>query len=294
MNDKVLEILSKGLNNIVVGGDEPNETLMPPEIEAETDIPYKTRDGKILFMDVFKPKTEPGVELPVVIDVHGGGLIAGNKELDRGLSIEVAKRGYLVCSLEYRLVPAVNIYEQVADICAGMDFVGRHLLNYDVDYTRIYMLAESAGAYLATYATAMRHSRVLQKAIGYEASAMRIKAMAMLGGMFYTRQRDVVGIMASTFYGKDERARNIAPYTNPEHPQVIYNLPPCLLVTSKADFLRKYSYEFGRALRENDIDYEILDMGDDKKLKHVFAVVHPEYPESQSVIDAMDRWFRKY
>lgn len=65
----------------------------------------------------------------------------------------------MIFSLEYRLIPDVRDYEQFDDVCAGMDCVGRKLVDFDVDFTRIYMVAESAGVYLATYNK--RHSEYL-------------------------------------------------------------------------------------------------------------------------------------
>ena len=111
-------------------------------------------------------------ELPAIVNIHGGGLIDGNKNISTGFCRQFAKRGYLVFSLEYRLIPAVRVYEQFDDVCAGMDCVGRKLVDFDVDFTRIYMVAESAGAYLATYVTAMKKSRALQEAIGYQPTRM--------------------------------------------------------------------------------------------------------------------------
>ena len=81
----------------------------------------------------------------MIVNIHGGGLIDGNKNISTGFCRQFAKRGYLVFSLEYRLIPAVRVYEQFDDVCAGMDCVGRKLVDFDVDFTRIYMVAESAG-----------------------------------------------------------------------------------------------------------------------------------------------------
>jgi len=33
-------------------------------------------------------------------------------------------------------------------------------------------------------------------------------------------------------------------YTNPEHPEIIYNISPCYLITSKADMLERYTLDF--------------------------------------------------
>ena len=207
-------------------------------IKEYRDIAYTNRAGKQLLMDIYEPVVEKGTELPVVINIHGGALIEGNKNLSEGFCRQFAKRGYLVCSLEYRLIPDVRVYEQFDDVCAGMDCVGRKLVDFEVDFTRIYMVAESAGAYLATYVAAMRNSKLLQAAIGYKPSKMKIKALGLISGMFYTTRKDATGrFLSRSFYGNDARSKRMAKFTNPEHPEIIYNIPPCYLVTSKYDML---------------------------------------------------------
>lgn len=202
------------------------------------DISYKNRSEKELKMDIFQPVVDKPTDLPVIINIHGGGLIDGNKNLSVGFCRQLAKRGYLVFSLEYRLIPAVRVYEQFDDVCAGMDCIGSKLVDFDVDFTRIYLVAESAGAYLATYVAAMKKSKALQEAIGYEPTRMVFNAMGLISGMFYTTRKDSLGrFLSRSIYGKDQRSLEMAKYTNPEHPEIIYNIPPCFLVTSKADML---------------------------------------------------------
>ncbi len=199
-------------------------------LREHRDIVYYNRSRKELLMDIFQPEVPAGTELPVIINVHGGGLIDGNKNLSVGFCRQLAQRGYLVCSLEYRLIPNVRVYEQFDDVCAGMDCVGRKLVAFDVDFTRIYMVAESAEAYLATYVAAMKNSKALQDAIGYEPTKMHIRAMGLISGMFYTTRKDALGrFLSRSFYGKDKRSLAMAEYTNPEHPEIIYNIPPCIL-----------------------------------------------------------------
>ncbi len=169
-------------------------------IREQRNIPYANRSGKELLMDIFEPIVAPGTEHPVIINIHGGGLIMGNKDFSVGFCRQLAHRGYLVCSLEYRLIPDVRVYEQFDDVCAGMDCVGRKLVEFDVDFTRIYLVAESAGAYLATYVAAMKKSVKLQKAIGYEPSRMNFKAMGLISGMFYTTRKDATGRFLSRPY----------------------------------------------------------------------------------------------
>lgn len=259
------------------------------------DIAYSNRSGKELFMDIFEPIVEEGTELPVIINIHGGGLIKGTKESSVGFCRLLAKRGYLVCSLEYRLVPDVRVYEQFDDVCAGMDCVGKKLVEFEVDFTRIYVVAESAGSYLATYVTAMKKSKALQDAIGYEPARMSFKALGLISGMFYTTRKDPIGrFLAKSFYGKDERSLRMAEFTNPEHPEIIYNIPPCYLITSKADMLERYTLDFAGELGNKGIEHKLRHMGSDPKLIHAFPVLRPDLPESERVIDEIVDWFRMH
>ncbi len=264
-------------------------------IREHKDIPYLNRAGKELQMDIFEPDLPKGNELPVIVNIHGGGLIDGNKNLSEGFCRQLAKRGYLVFSLEYRLIPDVRVYEQFDDVCAGMDGVGRKLVEYDVDFTRVYLVAESAGAYLATYVAAMKKSKALQRAIGYQPTRMAFKAMGLISGMFYTTRKDSLGrFLARSFYGTDANSCRMARYTNPENPEIIFNIPPCYLVTSKADMLERYTLDFAGELGNRGVEHHLRHMGSDLKLIHAFPVLRPDLPESERVIDEIVDWFQKH
>jgi len=261
-----------------------------------TDITYQNRSGKELKMDIYEPlNVDPEADLPVIVNVHGGALILGNKSLSAGFCRQLAKRGYLVFSLEYRLIPNVLVYEQLDDICAGMDCIGRKLVDFNVDFRRIFMVAESAGAYLATYAVAMKHSTALQEAIGYPPSRMEFKAMGLMSGMFYTNRKDAVGrFLAGSYYGRDQRSKDIARYTNPEDPEIIYHLPPLYLITSKADVLERYTLDFAGELGNKGVEHKLRHMGSDPRLIHAYPVLRPDYPESERVIDEIVAWFKEH
>ena len=293
VENAIISITKKRLNR-VLDLDDIKE-ISSEGLKEHRDIPYKNRSGKELLMDIFEPVVDEGVELPVIINIHGGGLIDGNKNLSEGFCRQIAKRGYLVCSLEYRLIASVRVYEQFDDVCAGMDCIGRKLVDFDIDFTRIYLVAESAGAYLATYVAAMKKSRVLQDAIGYEPTRMIFKAMGLISGMFYTTRRDSLGwFLSRSIYGKDERSKAMAEYTNPEHPEIIYNIPPCYLINSKADMLERYTLDFAGELGNKGVEHFLRHMGSDPKLIHAFPVLRPDLPESERVIDEIIGWFRKH
>ena len=275
----------------------PGEVKEVPSdgLKEYRDVPYRNRAGKELMMDIFEPIVPQGTELPVIVNIHGGGLIGGSKNLSVGFCRQLAKRGYLVFSLEYRLIPAVRVYEQFDDVCAGMDCIGKKLVEFDVDFTRIYMVAESAGAYLATYVAAMKKSKALQDVIGYPPTNMVFKAMGLISGMFYTTRKDMLGrFLSKSIYGKDARSIAMAKYTNPEHPEIINNIPPCYLITSKEDMLERYTLDFAGELGNKGIEHYLRHMGSGPSLLHAFPVLNPTLPESVRVIDEIVGWFEAH
>lgn len=51
----------------------------PAGIERFDDIVYGT-DPKTQSLDVYRPRSEKGKKLPVIVSVHGGGWVYGDKE----------------------------------------------------------------------------------------------------------------------------------------------------------------------------------------------------------------------
>ena len=82
------------------------------------------------------------------------------------------------------------------------------------------------------------------------------------------------------------------PYTNPEHPEIAGNLPPCYLVTSHNDFLHRYTLDFAKTLHRYGIPYKLDDYPPNKRLTHAFSVFNPEFPESQEVIQHLAQYLK--
>ena len=62
-------------------------------LKEHRDIPYTNRSGKELLMDIFEPIVDEGTELPVIVNIHGGGLIDGNKNLSVGFVVNWPRGG---------------------------------------------------------------------------------------------------------------------------------------------------------------------------------------------------------
>ena len=263
------------------------EPVMYDDVKETLNVAYVNRDEVALAMDIFEPKVEKGTEMPVIIVIHGGGLFMGDRGLNRPYSRFLAHRGYLVFSLEYRLAPRADIGQQLDDVCAGMDVVGTKLVDYDVDFSRIFLVADSAGAYLAAYVSAMHESEKLQNAIGYKPSRMVYAAVGFITGMFYTQK-----VLEDQIFGDRRSDRNFRKYMSIEHPEIIRNLPPVFLLTSCGDTFNNYSIRFNKALKKAGKVSKLLYFGDEDLL-HIFPITNPEHPKSIEGTDRMLAWFEE-
>lgn len=264
-----------------------SDPVMYDDVEETLNIAYVNREETALAMDIFEPKVPKGTELPVIVIIHGGGLFMGDRGLERPYSRLLAHKGYLVFSLEYRLAPRATIGQQLDDVCAGMDLVGQKLVDYDVDFSRMFLMADSAGAYLACYVTAMHESEKLQNIIGYKPSRMVYAAVGFMSGMFYTNK-----MLADQIFGDKRDDEKFLKYMNPEHPEIVGNLPPAFLLTSCGDSFNNYSLKFNKALKKAGRVSKLLYFGDED-LQHVFTITNPEHPRSIEATDKMLAWFEE-
>ena len=273
------------------------EKIAPPldteGLECIFNQPYINRTGIPLAMDWIKPADAGIKELPVVVLIHGGMLIMEGRTTSRRLGAAIARRGYLVALLDYRLVPSTDITGQFDDICAGLDYVGERLVEYDVDFSHMYLVAESAGALLATYVAAMQGSNKLQTAIGHKPSRFKFKAMGLISGMYYPAKDDILArLMADQFYGDKIRDEAFMKQMNPNHPEIMNNMPPAFLITSRGDFLNQYTLSFQKHLKRFNKDCHLLYFAN-PALPHSFLSFMPDCPEGNKAIDKMLAWFEK-
>ena len=259
------------------------------DVEEVLNVPYMNREETPLAMDIFIKKGTEDKEVPTIVLIHGGGLYMGDRKISRPLGRWLAHNGYLVFSIEYRLLPKVDVTQQIDDVCAGLDTVGRNLVDYNVDYSRLYLISESAGAYLATYVTAMRGSKKLQKAIGREPTRFSFKAIGLVCGMFYSDQGTA---FTEQLYGIKTDDENFRKYMNPEDPEIINNLPPVYLLTSKGDFLNDSSFKMQEALKKAGKISHLSYYGKDD-LVHAFSVLQIDNPNTRKLMNKMLKWFEE-
>ena len=156
------------------------ELTFPEDVCETKDIRYSEDACDAHRMDIFRPKGREQEILPVIVNIHGGGLVLGNKEYNRFYCARLSEQGFLVYSLEYRLVPDCTIFDQLSDLSLAMEAVRERLSRDQGDVEHVYAVADSGGACLLTYFAAMQNNRELADAAQITPSKLPLRALGLI------------------------------------------------------------------------------------------------------------------
>lgn len=258
-------------------------------IEQIVDIPYIDDGEKAHLLDIYYPQgaTE---KLPVIIDIHGGGWMYGYKEINKYYCLKLASKGFLVASINYRLVDDVRFPQQVEDIFAALSRLSEKLSSYPADTDNIFLTGDSAGGHLACVTAAVCLNSDYQKDFGVTKPPFDFKAVGVVSPAV-NLSKGFMKPMAGVLLGKQELNGKFRKYMSIEN-IASSKFPPFYIITSSGDFIRSHAYELKRILDglgvENKFsDYVVKLNG--KKLPHVFSVVNPySAPGERAVCEITD------
>ncbi|WP_426480649.1 alpha/beta hydrolase fold domain-containing protein [Chryseobacterium sp. R2ACT005] len=134
-------------------------TVLPKIAHLSEDIVYKTnKKGNPLALDLYIPKNVATEKIPVLIYVHGGGWIEGDKVVhaDNYLETTVEKlmaKQYAVISINYTLLnDSTHFPLPLEDTKDAIRWVRKNADKYHFDTNNIGLFGASAGAHLSLMA----------------------------------------------------------------------------------------------------------------------------------------------
>lgn len=135
--------------------------------------------------DLYRPAGD--APLPIVIVIHGGGFMFGDKDMEHytRISREVAAGGYVVFNVNYRLIQNGGIFpESVKDVKCAVRWARANAALIGGDPARIGAIGGSAGGYLATMLAATADNPDFEPDCDYGGdSSTQIKAAVVYFGL---------------------------------------------------------------------------------------------------------------
>jgi acetyl esterase/lipase len=154
-----------------------------PDVKWIRDLPYVEGGHVQQRLDVLVPTAPVSGPRPVLLNIHGGGWVIGNKGTEAmPLLMHMARCGWLVVDADYRLSPGVRMPEHLIDVKRAIAWTRAHAPEYGGDPDFIVLVGGSVGGHLISLAALTAHQPQWQP--GFEQADTRVQAVVPCYGKF--------------------------------------------------------------------------------------------------------------
>jgi acetyl esterase/lipase len=148
------------------------------KVTIRRSLVYAVHDGIKLVGDLYQPAGRG--KAPALIAMHGGGWRGGDRRFYKYWGPFLARHGFALFSIEYRL-GAPGVYPAaIYDVKAAIQFVRAKAAEFDIDPDRIGLMGDSAGGYLAAM-LALAGDRFTTAYRGDANAALPVNVKAVVG-----------------------------------------------------------------------------------------------------------------
>ena len=136
-----------------------------PPASRFLDVRYGNGPAKSNLLDLYLPdRVAPGQMYPLVVWVHGGAWMAGDKL--PAPQVPFLSHGFVVASINYRLSQQAVYPAQIQDCKGAIRFLRAHARQYHIDPTRVGVFGASAGGHLVSLLGTTFGSTELEGTVG--------------------------------------------------------------------------------------------------------------------------------
>ena len=245
-----------------------DEGLTTPESIARFDNIVYGSDSKWQVLDVYRPK-DISLPAPVIVNVHGGGWVYGNKEVYQYYCMDLANRGFIVVNFTYRLAPKNRFPASVEDTNAVFDWALKNAEKYGFDTDNVFAVGDSAGAQMLSIYSAILTNPEYASRFNFKSPAsLKLKGIALNCGLYDIENTPNISFLKDLLTNKGSRDELI---TLSPAKFVTADYPPSYVMTANCDELKAQAPFIVKALENNGVKHIFKEYGtDDNKLYHVF------------------------
>lgn len=254
-----------------------SEYVKPDDLEMR-DITIPGGDGQSMTLRVYTPGDLPP-KAPVVLEIHGGGFVGGNLDIDNYRCIALATgTPAIVIGVDYRLsvLGGVHFPQPLLDCNAALEWVHDHAKELGGDPDRIALHGTSAGgclcAALALYARDHNGPKLSLVALNCPVLSLKNTFSKRQFPQFALSQDSKYCSAEATYLGGYDGTQP-SYYAFPAYCEDLEDLPPHYIVVGEYDTLRDDGLEYAMRLLQSGIPCELQVA---PRVGHGFCVVdHP-------------------
>ena len=146
MIDRIMK--KSGEKSFLKDLEKIDRTKLDKSICEDLDISYTDKSSNEQKLDVYYSKSK--IKKPILIDIHGGGFISNDKEINHLFGNYMAQNGFVVFNLNYRLAyPEYTVFDQIEDIDSAVNWILANAEKYGGDINSMYIAGHSSAGVLA-------------------------------------------------------------------------------------------------------------------------------------------------
>lgn len=149
------------------------DSSMPPEVIVLREILYAKTPERNLYLDIYRPANKQQGSLPAVLMIHGGGWRSGDRSHNDTLARQLAAKGFVTVTADYRLSTDALYPAAVNDLKNAVGWLRRYAGLYGIDTSKIAALGFSAGGQLAALEGTTNDSHSYKSQITDQSSAVQ-------------------------------------------------------------------------------------------------------------------------
>ena len=216
-------------------------TNKDPDVFEVFDVSYIEDEDPWHMLDVYYKRD--GSIKPILIDIHGGGFITHDKDVDELFCNAMASRGYVVFSLNYSLIyPECDFYDQVSDIDNAVRWILDHASDYQADTDNIFIAGHSSGGVNSLTECLLCLDEKMREDYKIAPRNYKYKGIILDCGLmqFYKNSIAYNG-MRNMIFPKGYKDDKRYPYLVFENNESLKLLPETILITNRKDELKAMS-----------------------------------------------------
>jgi pectinesterase len=231
---------------------------------------------------------------PGLIIVHGGGWRSGNKSMNTSLAQQLARNGFVVVSVEYRLSLEAKYPAAVHDLKAAIRWMRTHSSAYNINTNQIALIGASAGGQLASLVGATNNNMRFEGNLGSNDRSSSVQAVVDLDGLLDFTAPESIALkrnensadvfwLGGFFEDNPERWKEASAIS-----WVTKNSPPFLFINSKQTRFHAGCKEMVEKLETLGVYSEVQRLD----APHSYWLFHPWFnPTVRYIVEFLNRIF---
>lgn len=253
-------LIRSAFNKDAIKTNEALEKYVPAGITAMQNIQYDSNDKDALLDAYFPPGITPQTKLPVIVWIHGGGWISGDKGQVGNYCKILAGKGYTVISIDYTIAPEKKYPVPVQQANRALGFIAKNAALFHADTTKFVLAGDSGGAHIAaqTANLTVSSSYAVQMHIQPTLPASSLAGMLLFCGPYDTRKINLGGSFGGflktvlwSYSGEKDFMNSPSFATASVIEYISNNFPPSFISVGNADPLESNSRDLARVLKAN-------------------------------------------